>query len=88
VDEVPVSNADIGKTIARILGLRIPDKGKIVGRVIVEAMPGGKVPGHVSRTLRSKRTKNGLQTVLHYQTVGKTRYFDAGGFHGLTVGLP
>ncbi len=87
VDEAPVSNADIGKTIARILGLRIHAKGRLVGRVITEAMPGGKVPAHVSRTLRSKSGKNGLQTVLRYQTVGKTRYFDAGGFPDLTLGL-
>ncbi len=88
VDEAPVSNADIGRTIARILGLRVPGKGKLVGRVITEAMPGGQIPDHVSRTLRSKPSKNGLQTVLRYQTVGKTRYFDAGGFPGLAVGLP
>jgi hypothetical protein len=88
VDEVPVSNADIGRTIARILGLRVSGKGKLVGRVITEAMPGGKVPVHVSRTLRSNPSKKGLQTVLHYQAVGRTRYFDAGGFPGLAVGLP
>jgi arylsulfatase A-like enzyme len=87
VDETPVSNADVGQTIARILGLRIQSKGKLAGRVITEAMPGGKVPAHVSRTLRSKPARNGLQTTLRYQVVGKTRYFDAGGFPERTVGL-
>ena len=37
----PASNADLGKTIARLLGLTIPDKGKLVGRVLTEAMPNG-----------------------------------------------
>jgi hypothetical protein len=68
--------------------LGIHAKGRLVGRVVTEAMPGGKVPAYVSRTLRSKPGKNGLQTVLRYQAVGKARYFDAGGFPGLTVGLP
>jgi hypothetical protein len=87
VDDAPVSNADIGRTIARILGLRVPNKGKLAGRVIVEAMPGGKLPAHVKRVLRSKPAGNGLRTVLQYQAVGKTRYFDAGGFPGRTIGL-
>jgi hypothetical protein len=30
---------------------------------------------------------NGLKTVLKYQVVGETRYFDAAGFSGKTVGL-
>ena len=36
VDPAPASNADIGKTVARLLGLRIVDKGKLVGRVLSE----------------------------------------------------
>ena len=34
VDEAPVSNADIGQTMAHLLGLKIADKGTLVGRVI------------------------------------------------------
>jgi len=30
---------------------------------------------------------NGLSTVINVQMVGTTRYFDAGGFPGRTVGL-
>jgi hypothetical protein len=41
VDPAPVSNADVGLTIARILGLRLPANGKLVGRAFAEAMPGG-----------------------------------------------
>jgi type I phosphodiesterase/nucleotide pyrophosphatase len=86
-DEAPVSNADVGKTLAQVLGLKIRDHGKLVGRVIQEAMPGGKVPAFTSKVLRSSATSDGMRTVLKYQLVGRTRYFDAAGFAGRTVGL-
>ena len=82
-----VSNADIGVTIARILGLRPSAKGKLIGRVISEAMPGGVAPPHAVKTVRSEPADNGLRTVLEYQVVGATPYFDAAGFPGRTVGL-
>jgi hypothetical protein len=87
IDEVPVSNADVGKTLARILGLKIRDHGQLIGRVLSEAMPGGKMPRHVTETARSDPTDAGLATVLNDQRVGKTRYFDAAGFPERTVGL-
>lgn len=37
--------------------------------------------------MRSESDANGLRTVLDYQVVGPTRYFDAAGFTGHTVGL-
>jgi arylsulfatase A-like enzyme len=87
VDDAPVSNADIGLTMARILGLRIPAKGRLIGRVITEAMPGGAAPRYATRTMRSDPSETGLRTVLQYQLAGATRYFDAAGFPGRTVGL-
>jgi arylsulfatase A-like enzyme len=87
VDPAPVSNADVGMTIARLLGLRIPNKGPLVGRVMREAMPNGRLPAFSARTLRSQAGKNGLRTVLNYQQIGATRYLDAAGFPGRTVGL-
>ena len=87
VDPAPVSNADVGMTIARLLGLRIPSKGRLVGRVMREAMPNGRLPVFSARTLRSGADKNGLRTVLEYQQLGGTRYLDAAGFPGRTVGL-
>ena len=86
-DPVPVSNADIGMTIARILGLQIKPHGKLVGRVIAEAMPGGKLPSYAAKRVASPPARNGLVTVLEEQMVGTTRYFDAAGFHGRTLGL-
>ena len=87
VDDAPVSNADIGLTMARVLRLTLPAKGKLVGRVLSEAMPGGAVPPHSVKTVRSEPSDAGLRTVLSYQVVGATRYFDAAGFPGRTVGL-
>lgn len=87
VDEAPVSNADVGKTLAQILGLKIPFKGSLMGRVIDESMPGGAMPPVVTQTLSSEPGTDGLRTVLNYQQVDKTRYFDASGFPGRTVGL-
>ena len=86
VDPTPASNADVGKTIAQLLGLKIADKGKLVGRPLTEAMPNGAVPKFTAQTLRS-RPANGLVTVLDWQAVGRTRYFDAAGFPGRTFGL-
>ena len=51
VDEAPVSNADIGHTSAHILGLEIPAKGRLLGRVITEALPGSEMPNVSHKTL-------------------------------------
>jgi hypothetical protein len=87
VDRAPVGNADIGRTMAKILGLQPRDKGKLTGRVLGEALTGGKMPDMDTDTIRSAPSPDGLVTVLQYQRVGKTRYFDAAGFPGRTVGL-
>jgi len=88
VDEAPVSNVDVGKTIVHLLGLKARDKGKLVGRVLSEAFNGGKTPKFAVLTKRAAPAANGLRTVLSYQTVGKNMYFDAAGIPGRTVGLP
>jgi hypothetical protein len=86
-DPAPVSNADVGMTLAAILHLAIPAKGTLVGRVMTEAMPGGSVPAHTRGVLRSQPDRAGRVTIMDYQAVGPTRYFDAAGFAGKTVGL-
>jgi hypothetical protein len=45
------------------------------------------MPAVSAGTLRSPATPAGLQTVVEYQQVGTTRYYDAAGFAGRTVGL-
>jgi Type I phosphodiesterase / nucleotide pyrophosphatase len=87
VDPAPASNADIGRTIAELLQLDVADKGKLVGRVLAEALPNGAVPDVASQVVASEPAANGLATVINVQTVGAARYFDAGGFPGRTVGL-
>ncbi len=62
-------------------------EGRLVGRVIDEALPGGAVPVSVRETLTSEASPQGLQTVLEIQRVGDTAYFDAAGFPGRSVGL-
>ncbi len=85
--QAPASNADLGKTIARILDLKIADKGKLVGRVLTEAMPNGAMPPVKSLTVSSEPDALGQKTVLLMQSVGDTRYFDVAGYPGRTLGL-
>ena len=87
VDPLPVSNADVGATAAKLLGLTQKAKGKLIGRVMTEAMPNGATPKAYAGTVTSKPSANGLRTVLNFQRVGSQRYFDAAGFPGRTLGL-
>ena len=83
----PVSNADIAPTLARVMGLELPSKGGLRGRVIGEALPGGKSVRVTRKSIVSAPGDGGLRTVLNLQYVGDTPYFNAGGFVGRTVGL-
>src|SRR5882672_7424716 len=87
VDALPVSNADVGATAAKVMGLMQKPNGKLVGRVITEAMPNGATPQAYAGTVKSKPSANGLRTVLNFQRVGTQRYFDTAGFPGRTLGL-
>lgn len=90
VSFTPVSNSDITPTIASILGLKIPANGSLVGRAANEALVGG--PSSSLSTygilFSPPGPLNGPRTFVAYQQVGNTRYFDAAGFAGRTVGLP
>jgi hypothetical protein len=91
VNQAPVSNVDVPVTIAEVLGLKPPiptDNGTLVGRVISEALVGGpeSVP-FSTNTIKSQPARNGLRTILKYQEVGNTRYFDVAGFPGRSTGL-
>jgi hypothetical protein len=87
VDVLPVSNADVGATAAKLLGLTPEPRGTLIGRVITEAMPNGATPQAFTGTVKSQASSNGLRTVLNFQRVLKQRYFDVAGFPGRTVGL-
>ena len=87
VDHAPVSNADIVRTIAHVLGLELPEKGKLTGRVLTEALAGG--PGTVhskSEKIASEPEANGNRTVLLYQQIGGRRYFDEACFTATGTG--
>jgi hypothetical protein len=86
-DDAPASNADIGKTLAHVLGLRPPFAGSLMGRVLEEALPNGNTPQAESFVRRSQPGADGLVTTLAGQRLGSATYFDAAGFPGRTVGL-
>ncbi len=88
VDSAPVSNADIAPTLARLVGVgELAAKGHLVGRVMTEALRGGRPVHSFRRNLVSKPSDDGLRTIVNLQFVGRTPYFDAAGFAGRTVGL-
>ncbi len=86
-DPLPVNNADVGMTIAQLLGLRPANAGGLTGRVMSEALPNGIVRKAVDGTIVSRPAANGLRTVVKFQRVLSQRYFDVAGFPGRTVGL-
>jgi len=87
VNDAPVSNADIAPTLAQVIGADLPPVGELVGRVISEAIVGGSPVQPRRYDLVSPPGDGGLRTIVNMQLVGKTRYFDAAGFPGRTVGL-
>ncbi len=87
VDALPVSNADVGITAAKLMGLLQHANGHLTGRVMTEAMPNGATPQAYAGSVKSKPAANGLRTVLNFQRVGTQRYFDTAGFPGRTLGL-
>lgn len=86
-DSAPSSNADIGVTIAHVLGLRLASRGTLAGRVLAEALTGGAMPEVRAGTTSSAPDKSGNVTVLRWQAVGAARYFDVAGYVGRTNGL-
>ncbi len=87
-DLAPVSNADVARTLANIVGFNIPSNGDLTGRVITEALADGpdSVP-YSTGIVASSPSENGQRTVLNYQQIGDTKYFDAAGYLNGTVGL-
>lgn len=82
VNKTPISNADIAPTLAKIIGLELPAKGNLKGRVIDEALKGhDPVYGVKPITLKATPLDNGFATTLHYQELTtkdgkKYRYYD------------
>jgi predicted AlkP superfamily pyrophosphatase or phosphodiesterase len=77
VDSAPAGNADIAPTLARILGLTLPSRGRLRGRVLAEALADG--PATTASTCGeavSRPSKTGVRTALHFQTAAGVRYLD------------
>ena len=87
VDPAPVSNADIGHTMIALLRLSPTPHGALTGRVLSEAMPGGRMTPYVRGEQRSAAAGNGLVTLLRDPEAAGIRYHAAGGFAGRTLGL-
>jgi arylsulfatase A-like enzyme len=81
-DPLPVSNADIAPTLAYILGIQLPSIGKLQGRVLEEALPGGPAKARTRHAhVTSPPTAAGKTTTLHYQELQGRRYFDSASFN-------
>jgi arylsulfatase A-like enzyme len=82
VDDAPVGNADIARTLAHVLGLPLPSNGDLRGRVLREALVGGhRAPGFERhRRVSAEAPGTDHATVLEYQTVEGRRYFDVACF--------
>ena len=77
VDRSPASNADLPVTLAHILGLTLPSRGKLRGRVLSEAIAGGPAAvGTSCGETVSGPSKDGLRTALRFQTAAGVRYLD------------
>jgi hypothetical protein len=50
-------------------------------------LKGGADVNFARHTIVSAPAENGARTILNYQQIGDTRYFDAAGFDGKAVGL-
>ena len=78
VDPAPVSNADWVPTVARALGVRLPSKGKLAGRVMEEALRAGpRAPHAQAERLTSKPGPNGFVSAIDIQRLGERIYVDA-----------
>ena len=73
VDPLPVSNADIAPTLAHIMGLELPTRGKLTGRVITEALPGGALVNASRKVIASDPGPGGAAQQTGAQRLGRSR---------------
>ena len=84
---LPVSNADVGMTIAAADGPACRSQWRTDRPGDVRSAAQRHHPEGADGTIVSKPAANGLQTVVKFQRVLTQRYFDVAGFPGRTVGL-
>ncbi len=82
VDDAPVSNADLTPTLARSLGWKLSSRGALAGRILVEALPGGRARlafehrVENSESSQARGDMTGVVTRLEYQLAAGKRYLD------------
>jgi hypothetical protein len=86
-DPAPISNADIAPTLAHAIGLDMPAKGTLTGRVLTEALAGGRSVDAAAHEEHSAPAANGFITSLKVQEAAGKRYYDAAGGPGRTLGF-
>ncbi len=87
IDPTPVANVDLPQTLAKILGLTLPSKGSLSGRVLTEALVKPTEVVSAKHSVRSAPAANGFVTVLNQQDAAGHSYYDAAGAPGRTLGL-
>jgi hypothetical protein len=77
VNQAPAGNPDIAPTIAYLMKRKMPNLGRLRGRVLTEALAGGPAAVRSTRAVkRSRPSENGLSTVLMYQVADGRIYLD------------
>jgi arylsulfatase A-like enzyme len=77
VDHAPASNADVAVTIAHVLGWSLPSHGKLVGRVLHEALREAPELRPAAKLVEvSPASADGHRTVLEYQLFDGHKYYD------------
>ena len=71
-DALPVNNADVGITIAQLMGLRAASNGGLTGRVVSEALPNGIVPKAADGTIRKLHAKSIGENSVHGSDAAET----------------
>ena len=88
LDADPVGNADVAPTLAHVMGLPLPAKGKLTGRVLSGTLADGPASLPASRKIvRSEPAAGGFVTQLGSSEAGGETYYDEAGAPGRTFGL-
>lgn len=77
----------VSRTLFALLGLDPPSRGRLRGRVLGEALKGGRPVRSTAVRAVSTPAATGEVTVLKGQRVGGETYYDAAGQPGRVAGL-
>jgi hypothetical protein len=91
VSRVPASSTDLMATVDELMGTHASQPQRGDARVLNEALRGHEkeaAPRVQELVVSSKASDDGWVVEVRYQLVGKTKYFDAAGIGGSTVGIP